>query len=103
MADLDLHHEDQKRLQRRRPGFCHFFPEYMAKGVCVKLLQGNTAPMEDSFLQAWKERLENVADHATLFFVELVRVELKIGLKGHLCDADARTQTGESNPDGIDR
>ena len=32
VVKVDLHHEDQKRLDRREPGFCHFFPDYMAKG-----------------------------------------------------------------------
>ena len=25
VVKVDLHHEDQKRLDRREPGFCHFF------------------------------------------------------------------------------
>ena len=25
VAKMDLHHEDQKRLERREPGFCHVF------------------------------------------------------------------------------
>ena len=39
VVKVDLHHEDQKRLDRREPGFCHFFPDYMAKGIWVKLLK----------------------------------------------------------------
>ena len=82
---VDLHHEDQKRLDRREPGFCHFFPDYMAKGIWVKLLKGKNSPMEDALLQTWEEKFQNVADHTTdtktLFFVELVYTEFKIDLK----------------------
>ena len=51
VVKVDLHHEDQKRLDRREPGFCHFFPDYMAKGIWVKLLKGKNSPMEDALLQ----------------------------------------------------
>ena len=85
VVKVDLHHEDQKRLDRREPGFCHFFPDYMAKGIWVKLLKGKNSPMEDALLQTWKEKFQNVADHTTdaktLFFVELVHAEFKIDLK----------------------
>ena len=36
---VDLHHEDQERLRQREAGFCLFVPEYMAKGIWVKLLK----------------------------------------------------------------
>ena len=85
VVKVDLHHEDQKRLDRREPGFCHFFPDYMAKGIWVKLLKGKNSPMEDALLQTWEEKFQNVADHTTdaktLFFVELVHAEFKIDLK----------------------
>ena len=85
VVKVDLHHEDQKRLDRREPGFCHFFPDYMAKGIGVKLLKGKNSPMEDALLQTWEEKFQNVADHTTdaktLFFVELVHAEFKIDLK----------------------
>ena len=65
--------------------FCHFVPEYMAKGIWVKLLKGKFLPMEDALLKTWEERSENVAGHAddakTLFFVELMHAEFKIDLK----------------------
>ena len=79
VVKVDLHHEDQKLLDRREPGFCHFFPDYMAKGIWVKLLKGKNSPMEDALLQTWEEKFQNVADHTTdaktLFFVELVHAE----------------------------
>ena len=85
VVKVDLHHEDQERLRHREPGFCHFVPEYMAKGFWVKLLKGKSSPMEDALLKTWEEQFENVADHAddakTLFFVELMHAELKIDLK----------------------
>ena len=85
VVKVGLHHEDQKRLDRREPGFCHFFPDYMAKGIWVKLLKGKNSPMEDALLQTWEEKFQNVADHTTdaktLFFVELVHAEFKIDLK----------------------
>ena len=51
VVKVDLHHEDQKRLDRREPRFYHFFPDYMAKGIWVKLLKGKNSPMEDALLQ----------------------------------------------------
>ena len=76
---------DQERLRHREPGFCHFVPEYMAKGIWVKLLKGKSSPMEDALLKTWEEQFENVAGHAddakTLFFVELMHAEFKIDLK----------------------
>ena len=51
VVKMDLYHEDQKYLDRRKPGFCHFFPDYMAKGIWVKLLKGKNSPMEDALLQ----------------------------------------------------
>ena len=85
VVKVDLHHEDQERLRHREPGFCHFVPEYMAKGIWVKLLKGKSPPMEDALLKTWEEQFENVADHAddakTLFFVELMHAEFNIDLK----------------------
>ena len=85
VVKLDLHHEDQERLRHREPGFYYFVPEYMAKGIWVKLFKGKSSPMEDVLLKTWEEQFENVADHAddrqTLFFVELMHAEFKIDLK----------------------
>ena len=85
VVKVDLHHEDQERLRHREPGFCHFVPEYMAKGIWVKLLKGKSSPMEDALLKTWEEQFENVFDHADdakkLFFVELMHAEFKIDLK----------------------
>ena len=85
VVKVDLHHEDQERLRRREAGFCHVVPEYMAKGIWVKLLKGKSSPMEDALLETWEGQFENVADHTddakTLFFVELMRADFKIDLK----------------------
>ena len=85
VVKVDLHHEDQERLRHRDPGFCHFAPEYMAKGTWLKLLKGKSSPMEDALLETWEEQFENVADHTddakTLFFMELMHAEFKIDLK----------------------
>ena len=86
VVKVDLHHEDQECLRHREPGFCHFVPEYMVKGIWVKLLKGKSSPMEDALLKTWdEEQFENVAGHAddakTLFFVELMHAEFKIDLK----------------------
>ena len=85
VVKVDLHHEDQERLRHREAGFCHFVPEYMAKGIWVKLLKGKSSPMEDALLETWEGQFENVADHTddakTLFFVELMHADFKIDLK----------------------
>ena len=54
VVKLDLRHEDQERLQHREPGFCHSVPEYMAKGIWVKLLKRKSSPMEDALLETWE-------------------------------------------------
>ena len=85
VVKVDLHHEDQERLRHREAGFCHFVPEYMAKGIWVKLLKGKSSPMEDALLETWEGQFENVAEHTddakTLFFVELMHADFKIDLK----------------------
>ena len=39
VVKVDLHHEDQERLRHREAGFCHFVPEYMAKGYLGEITQ----------------------------------------------------------------
>ena len=63
VVKVDLHHEDQERLRHRETGFCHFVPEYMAKGIWVKLLKGKSSPMEDALLETWEGQFENASDH----------------------------------------
>ena len=85
VVKVDLHHADQKRLANLEPGFRQFFPEFMAKGIWVKLLKGQNSPMEEALLQKWEELFPNVTEHAadakTLSFVELVHADFKIDLK----------------------
>ena len=85
VVKVDLHDEDQERLRHREAGFCHFVPEYMAKGIWVKILKGKSSPMEDGLLETWEGQFENVADHTddakTLFSVELMHADFKIDLK----------------------
>ena len=85
VVKVDLHHADQQRLANLEPGYRQFFPEFMAKGIWVKLLKGKSSPMEDALLQQWQEEFEDAETHAadakTLFFVELVHAEFKIDLK----------------------
>jgi hypothetical protein len=51
VVKVDLHHADQKRLANLEPGLRQFFPEFMAKGIWVKLLKGQNSPMEEALLQ----------------------------------------------------
>lgn len=85
VVKVDLHHADQQRLANLEPGFRQFFPEFMAKGIWVKLLKGHNSPMEEALLQKWEEEFqdvsENAADAKSLFFVELVHADFKIDLK----------------------
>ena len=67
--DMSEDISDQERLRHREPGFCHFVPEYMAKGIWVKLLKGKSSPMEDALLKTWEEQFENVAGHAKMSLV----------------------------------
>ena len=85
VVKVDLRHEDQERLRHREADVCYFVPEYMAKGIWVKLFKGKFLPMEDALLETWEGQFENVADHTddakTLFFVELMYADFKIDLK----------------------
>ena len=81
VVKVDLHHEDQERLRHREAGFCHFVPEYMAKGIWVKLLKGKSSPMEDALLETWEGQADHTDDAKTLFFVELMHADFKIDLK----------------------
>jgi hypothetical protein len=85
VVKVDLHHADQQPLANLKPGFRQFFPEFMAKGIWVKLLKGQNSPMEEALLQRWQEELADAKEHAAdakpLFFVELVHAEFKIDLK----------------------
>ena len=85
VVKVDLHHADQQPLANLKPGFRQFFPEFMAKGIWVKLLKGQNSPMEEALLQRWQEELADAKEHAadakTLFFVELFHAEFKIDLK----------------------
>ena len=45
VVKINLHHADQERLNRVPAGFRQFFPEFMAKGVWVKLLKYKAPPM----------------------------------------------------------
>ena len=51
VVKVDLHHEDQECLRHREDGFYHFVPEYMAKGIWVKLFKGKSSPMEEALLE----------------------------------------------------
>ena len=85
VVKVDLHHADQRRLANLEPGFRQVFPEFMARGIWVKLLKGQNSPMEEALLQKWEELFPNVTEHAadakTLSFVELVHADFKIDLK----------------------
>ena len=48
---IDLHHHDQQRLDNLPCGYRQFVPEYMAKGVWVKILKYNQSPMKQHLLQ----------------------------------------------------
>ena len=64
VVKVDLHHADQRRLANLEPGFRQFFPEFMARGIWVKLLKGQNSPMEEALLQKWEELFPNVTEHA---------------------------------------
>ncbi|CAK9103674.1 unnamed protein product [Durusdinium trenchii] len=64
VVKVDLHHADQQRLANLEPGFRQFFPEFMAKGIWVKLLKGQNLPMEETLLQKWDEECADVTEHA---------------------------------------
>eukprot|EP00434_Breviolum_minutum_P046076 symbB.v1.2.041478.t1/scaffold8258.1/size7065/1 len=65
VVKVDLHHEDQERLRHREAGFCHFVPEYMAKGVLVDLRRAGGLEDDDWWLAIYvmltrARKLENL-------------------------------------------
>ena len=79
---IDLHHHDQQRLDNLPCGYRQFFPEYMAKGVWVKILKYNQSPMKQHLLQQWHsvddESEFDETDAGSIIFVELVHSEFKV-------------------------
>ena len=81
---IDLHHRDKERLDNLPHGFRQFFPEYMAKGVWVKILKYNQSPMKEHLVQHWQrmgtESDCDESDAGSIIFVELVHAEFKVDL-----------------------
>ena len=81
---IDLHHRDKERLDNLPHGFRQFFPEYMAKGVWVKILKYNQSPMKEHLVQHWQrtgaESDCDDSDAGSIIFVELVHAEFKVDL-----------------------
>ena len=44
-----------KNLRHREAGFCHFVPEYMAKGIWVKLFKGSLRQWK---METWEDNLK---------------------------------------------
>jgi hypothetical protein len=85
VVKIDLHHADQERLNRVPAGFRQFFPEFMAKGVWVKLLKYKASPMKQHLLQEWDNRDEeagdeDVDDAGSVLFIELMNSDFKIDM-----------------------
>ena len=85
---IDLHQNDQVRLKNLPPGFRQFFPEFMAKGVWVKVFNYKRSPMKQHLLQEWELKgsqthacLEaNDADSDSVIFIELVHANFKVDI-----------------------
>ena len=79
---IDLHYEDQKRLDNLPRGFRQFCPVYMAKGVWVKILKYTQSPMKQHLLSHWRQKGDatdtDEADAGSVIFVELVHSEFKV-------------------------
>jgi hypothetical protein len=81
---IDLHHRDQLNLTNLQPGFRQFHPEYMAKGVWVKVFNYKRSPMKKHLLQEWKktsaEMESDDADSDSVIFIELVHSNFKVDI-----------------------
>ena len=79
---IDLHHQDKQRLDNLPCGYRQFFPEYMAKGVWVKILKYKQSLMKKHLLQHWHSMHgeSDIAetDAGSVLFVALVYAEFKI-------------------------
>ena len=79
---IDLHHQDKERLDNLPCGYREFFPEYMAKGVWVKILNYKQSPMKKHLLEHCHSVLDeselDETDVGSVIFVELVHSEFKI-------------------------
>jgi hypothetical protein len=81
---IDLHHSDQARLSNLPQGFQQFFPEFMAKGVWVKVFNYKRSPMKKHLLQEWEmkgaETELDDADSDSVIFIELVHSNFKVDI-----------------------
>jgi hypothetical protein len=81
---IDLHHNDQIRLDKLQPGFRQFFPEYMAKGVWVQVKNYKRSPMKQHLLQEWDMKsaatVSDDADSDSIIFIELVHSNFKVDI-----------------------
>jgi hypothetical protein len=81
---IDLHQIDQERFNNLPAGFRQFFPEYMAKGVWVKLLKYNASPMKQHLMQEWHNQGhagdEDGDDAGSVLFIELMHANFKIDM-----------------------
>ena len=83
VVKIDLHHQDQERLNNLPCGFRQFCPEYMAKGVWVKIMKYNQSPMKQHLIDAWHHKGEETTEFdeteaGSIIFVELVHAEFKV-------------------------
>lgn len=76
VVSVQLHHRDQKHLDSLTPGYRTFAPEFLARGVWIKVPGLNNAPLKPCLLERFQEQ-----DASCMIFVELANAEFHIDLK----------------------
>ena len=99
VLDVVLRERDQQRLDRMPKGYCHFVPEFMAKGVWVQVQKFKNSPLsayimpDAEFEDNGEETVELKADKAmadSVVFIELISANFKcdINIDGALEPVD---------------
>ena len=81
---VDFHQKDEERLRNLPAGYCHFVPDFMAKGIWVQVLNHTQCPLKQELLEHWQNHSEAdaamAADAGSMLFVEIAHSEFKIEL-----------------------
>ena len=87
VVSVELHEHDKRRLDNMPPGYCQFFPEYMAKGIWVQVLKYKDSPLSAHIMSDWalpenddqqtEDEKSDTSMARSMIFIELVNAEFK--------------------------
>ena len=87
VVSVELHEHDKERLNKMPPGYCQFFPQYMAKGIWVQVLKYKDSPLSAHIMSDWpqpanddaqtEEETSDTSMARSMIFIELLNAEFK--------------------------